>query len=92
MISSMFLAGAVIGDAASAYALARSDRLRRPGPAALSIGADLLALVAFSLALDGIPIGVADAVFAAAGSALVTVLGVALLGERLGTRKGPAQK
>jgi small multidrug resistance pump len=87
MLSWLCLAGAAIGNAAGTYALARSGRLRRPWPSTLAIAAYLLAIVLFTLALDGISTSVAEAVFAAAGTTLVTVVGVVLLQERLGVRK-----
>jgi multidrug transporter EmrE-like cation transporter len=87
LTSWMFLAGAVVGDAAGTYALERSGGLRRRGPVAVAAVAYLLAIVAFAQALQGIAVSVADAVYAAAGTALVTVVGVTVLGERLGARK-----
>ncbi len=87
MLSWLFLAGAVVGDAAGTYALKRSHGMRRPWPVALSVVAYLLAIVLFSFALQGIAVSVADAVFAAAATVLITVMGVAFLGERLGARK-----
>lgn len=87
LVNWMFLAGAVVGDAVGTYALGRSDGLRRRWPAAAAGVAYLAAIVAFSVALQGIAISVADAVYAAAGTALVTVVGVAVLGERFGGRK-----
>ena len=87
MLSWLCLGGAAIGNAAGTYALARSGRLRRPWPSALAIAAYLLAIVLFTVALEGIPTSVAEAVFAATGTMLVTVVGVVLLRERLGARK-----
>ena len=87
LVNWMFLAGAALGDAAGTYALERSDGLRRRWPVAAAALAYLAAIVAFSVALQGIAISVADAVYAAAGTALVTLTAVALLGERLGRRK-----
>ncbi len=83
----MFLAGAVVGDVVGTYALDRSNRLRRLWPALASVAAYVVSIVAFGLALGGIATSVADAVFAAAGTLLVTVTAVVLLGERLGRRK-----
>jgi multidrug transporter EmrE-like cation transporter len=87
LTSWMLLAGAVLGDAVGTYALDRSEGLRRRTPVVVAAAAYLLAIVAFGHALQGIAISVADAVYAAAGTALVTVVGVTLLRERFGRRK-----
>jgi small multidrug resistance pump len=87
LVNWMFLAAAVVSDTVGTYALERSEGLRRPRPAVGAAVAYLLAVVAFSLALQGIAISVADAVYAAAGTALVTLVAVTFLGERLGWRK-----
>lgn len=87
LVNWMFLAAAVVSDAVGTYALERSKGLRRRWPAVGAAVAYLLAVVAFSLALQGIAISVADAVYAAAGTALVTLVAVTFLGERLGWRK-----
>jgi small multidrug resistance pump len=87
LVSWMFLAAAVVSDAVGTYALERSEGLRRRWPAVGAAVAYFLAVVAFSLALQGIAISVADAVYAAAATALVTLVAVTFLGERLGWRK-----
>jgi small multidrug resistance pump len=83
----MFLAGAIVSDVVGTYALERSEGLRRRWPAAASVVAYIVALASFSIAIDGIAISVADATFAAGGTALVTMVGIAFLGERLNARK-----
>lgn len=87
LVSWMFLAAAVVSDAVGTYALERSGGLRRRWPAVGAAVAYFLAVVAFSQALQSIAISVADAVYAAAGTALVTLVAVTFLGERLGWRK-----
>lgn len=87
MLSWLCLAGAAVGNAAGTYALERSDRLRRRGPAALAVVGYLAAVGLFTQALEGIPTSVADAAFAAVGTALITLVGVVLLGERLDARR-----
>lgn len=83
----VFVSIAIVCDVAGTYALARSDGFRRFPVNVAAVVLLLLALWMFALALQELPISVADAVYAAGGSAVMAVTGVMLLGERLTPRK-----
>jgi multidrug transporter EmrE-like cation transporter len=84
----MFLVAAIVGDTIGTIALERSDGMRRALPAAASVVAYLAAVVSFGAAIERVPISVADAVYAAGSTTLITSVAIGLGRERLDTRKG----
>lgn len=84
----MFLVAAIVGDTIGTIALERSDGMRRALPAAVSVTAYLAAVVSFGAAIERVPISVADAVYAAGSTSLITAVAIGLGRERLDMRKG----
>lgn len=64
-----------------AVALERSDGFRRPGPAALGVGAATASFVLLSLSLRRLPMGTAYAVWVGIGVVGVAAAGVVLDGD-----------
>ncbi|GAA3607866.1 SMR family transporter [Marihabitans asiaticum] len=80
----LVLAVAVLCEVAATTALKFSEGFTRLGPSLIVVAGYSAAFYLLSLSLDrGIPLGVAYGMWAAAGVALVAVIGVVLLGEGL---------
>ena len=83
----VYVGVAIVCDVAGTYALARSDGFRRFPVNLTAVVLLLGALWMFALALTRLVTSVADAVFAAGGTAAMVAVGVLWLGERLTVRK-----
>ncbi|TMR19959.1 hypothetical protein ETD86_19665 [Nonomuraea turkmeniaca] len=83
----VFLAVAIAGDLAGTAALERGTHGRYARHLVLAAAAYLVAFFAFSRALLTVPTSIADSVYFAGATALVTVYSTLWLGERLTTRK-----
>jgi small multidrug resistance pump len=80
----VFLAGAIAFEVTATTALKLSDGFTRPAPSVIVVVGYLTAFLLMSRALvHGMQIGVAYAVWAAAGVALIAIIGVVFLGERM---------
>jgi small multidrug resistance pump len=77
------MAGAIVAEVCSTVALKASDGFAHPVLGAVALCGFGLTLWLLSAALRTLPISVAYAVWIGAGSAVVTVAGVVLFGERL---------
>lgn len=82
------LAGAILVEVAGTTCLKLSDGFRRPVPSVLVVVFYLFAFYLLSLALRTIPVGVAYAVWAGAGTILVALVGVFLFREPATILKG----
>ena len=79
----LLLALAVAFEVAGTVAMKLSDGLRRPGWAAAMLAAYVVCFVLVSLSVRRIELGVAYAIWAGAGTALVAGLGVVAFDEPL---------
>lgn len=80
----LFLIGAIAAEVTATLALRASDGFTRFQPSVLVIAGYSVAFYLLSLALvRGMPLAIAYAVWAAAGIALITAIGVFFLGEHL---------
>jgi small multidrug resistance pump len=86
----VFLAVAIAGDLAGTAALERGSRGRYVRHLALAATAYLIAFFAFSRALLTVPTSIADSIYFAGATALVTAYSALWLGERLTYRKATA--
>lgn len=77
----MFLAAAIVAEVIATTALAKSDGFTRTTPVVIMIFGYIAAFAGLGLALRGIPVSVAYAIWAGAGTALIAAIGVAILGE-----------
>jgi small multidrug resistance pump len=68
-------------------ALRLSDGFTRPGPSATVVGAYALSFYLLALTLQKLELGITYAVWAGAGTALVALIGVTVLGEVLNQAK-----
>lgn len=84
----LLLALAIAAETTAALALRASKGFTRPLPAALALAAFGTAFYAVSVALRTLPVSVAYPVWAGAGTACVTIVGVTVLGEDANWRKG----
>ena len=89
-MSWIFLAVAIAGDVAGTAALERASRSHYRRYFSLAAAGYLLGIYAFARALQTLPISVADAIFFAGATAMITAFSVTWLGERLTTRKAVA--
>lgn len=89
-MSWIFLLITITGDAAGTVALERASRGHRRHYFLLAAAGYLLAVYGFARALQTIPTSVADAIYFAGTTALVAVVSVTWLGEKLTTRKAVA--
>jgi small multidrug resistance pump len=80
----VYLAVAILAEVTATISLKLSDGFAKWGPSVVVVAGYAVAFVGLSLALKaGMPIGVAYAIWAAAGVALVALAGVAFLGESI---------
>lgn len=70
----VYLAIAIIGETAATTALKSSEELTRPGPTVVVVIGYAIALYFLSLTLRSVPVGIAYAIWAGAGTALIALL------------------
>ena len=87
LVSWIFLTIAIAGDVVGTAALERASRGHYRRYLALAVASYLTAFYAFARALQVIPTSIADAIYAAVGTAFVTAFSVLWLKERLTRRK-----
>lgn len=84
MPAAVFLALAIVSEVAATVSLRLSEGLSRPVPSIVVVAGYVAAFLLLSRALvAGIPLGVAYGIWAAAGVALVALIGWAFLGDGL---------
>lgn len=79
----LYLAAAIVAEVAGTSALVPSDGFTRLWPSLAVIVSYSVAFFFLALTLRVIPVGIAYAVWAGAGMALITLVGWAVLGQRL---------
>lgn len=79
----LYLAGAIGFEVAGTTALKLSDGMTRPGPTLVMAVCYGVSFLALSRAVRGVEVGVAYAVWAGAGTALVAAVGVLYFRETL---------
>jgi small multidrug resistance pump len=79
----LYLTIAIVAEVVGTSALKPSEGLTKPYPAAIVVVGYAIAFYLLSLTLRTIPIGVAYAVWAGSGVALVTVIGWIVFGQTL---------
>lgn len=77
----VFLAVAICAEVLGTSLLPRSDGFRRPIPTVTVIGLYAVALYCLSLALRALDVGVAYAVWAGVGTAVIAAIGMLVLRE-----------
>jgi small multidrug resistance pump len=78
-----FLGLAILAEVIGTTALKASDGMTRLGPAAIVVIGYGIAFYCLSLSLRVLPVGIAYAIWAAIGTALIAVSGYLVYGERL---------
>ena len=81
----LFVAG--LFEIAWALGLKYTDGFTRPFPSAVVVGGYALSFWMLALVLEEMPIGIAYAVWAAVGTAMVAGIGIVAFGEPAGTLK-----
>jgi len=79
----LLLGLAILAEVLATSALKLTDGFTRPGPSLLVIAGYALAFYFLALALRSMSVGVAYAIWAGMGMALIALIGWAALGERL---------
>lgn len=79
----LLLAFAILGEVIGTTALKLSDGFSRPSWTALSIAGYVVAFYLLSIVLRTIPVGIAYAIWAGVGVALVALIGVFAFDQRL---------
>ncbi len=79
----LYLAVAIIGEVAATTALKSAGESMRPLPVVVVLVGYALALSFLSLTLRTVPVGVAYAIWAGAGTALIALSGYLIYGQRL---------
>lgn len=79
----LFLALAIVAEVIGTTALKASDGMTRAGPASIVVIGYCVAFYCLSLSLRVLPVGIAYAIWAAIGTALIAVTGFLVYGERL---------
>jgi small multidrug resistance pump len=87
MPAPLFLAIAIGSEVAGTIALKYTDGFTRPFPSAIVVGGYALSFWMLALVLKEMPVGLAYAVWAAAGTAMVAAIGIVAFGEPAGTLK-----
>lgn len=77
----VFLAVAICAEVAGTSLLPRTDGFRRPAPTVAVVGLYGVALYCLSLALRSLDVGVAYAVWAGVGTAVIAAIGMVVLRE-----------
>lgn len=79
----LYLGLAIFAEVIGTTALKASNGMTRPGPAAIVVIGYCVAFYCLSLSLRVLPVGIAYAIWAAIGTALIAVSGYLVYGERL---------
>ena len=87
MTSEAYLAAAIVLEICGTTALKLSDGLTRPAPAAVVVACYIASFGLLSLALRGIDLSVAYAVWSGVGTAAVATIGILWFGESAGLLK-----
>jgi small multidrug resistance pump len=87
MPAPLFLAIAIGSEVAGTIALKYTDGFTRPFPSAVVVGGYALSFWMLALVLKEMPVGLAYAVWAAAGTAMVAAIGIVAFGEPATTLK-----
>jgi small multidrug resistance pump len=87
MPTTFLLAIAIGSEVAGTIALKYTDGFTRPFPSAVVVGGYALSFWMLALVLKEMPIGIAYAVWAAVGTAMVAGIGIVAFGEPAGTLK-----
>lgn len=69
-----YLAIAILGETAATTALKSSEELTRPGPTLVVVAGYAIALYFLAMTLRSVPVGIAYAIWAGAGTALIALL------------------
>lgn len=83
-----YLALAIVAEVIATSALKAADGFTRPGPAVIVIAGYGVAFYFLSLALRGIPVGIAYAVWSGVGIVLISLIGWLLYGQTLDPAAG----
>ena len=86
-MAALFLAIAIGSEVAGTIALKYTDGFTRPLPSAVVVGGYALSFWMLALVLKEMPVGIAYAVWAAVGTAMVAGIGIVAFGEPAGTLK-----
>ena len=87
MPAGLLLGLAIVSEVAGTIALKYTDGFTRPFPSAVVVGGYALSFWMLALVLKEMPIGIAYAVWAAVGTAMVAGIGIIAFGEPAGTLK-----
>jgi small multidrug resistance pump len=87
MPAPLFLAIAIGSEVAGTIALKYTDGFTRLFPSAIVVGGYALSFWMLALVLKEMPVGIAYAVWAAVGTAMVAAIGIVAFGEPAGTLK-----
>ncbi|QBF30979.1 multidrug efflux SMR transporter [Thalassococcus sp. S3] len=79
----LFLAIAITGEVIATTALKSSEGFTRLWPSVTSVLGYMVAFYFLSLVLKTIPVGIAYAIWAGAGVAMVAIIGAVLFGQKL---------
>ena len=79
----VYLAIAIVGEVCATAALKATDEFTRPVPSLIVVVGYATALFFLSLTLRSVPVGVAYAIWAGAGTALIALSGYILYGQAL---------
>lgn len=79
----LYLTIAIFGEIVGTSALKVSDGFTRLVPSSLAVVGYGMALYFLALALRGLPLGIAYAVWAGTGTAVVALIGLVVFGQRL---------
>jgi quaternary ammonium compound-resistance protein SugE len=77
----VYLVLAIVAESGWAIAMKLSEGLRRPVPTAATVVLYLLSLVLLALAVRGLEVGTAYAIWAGAGAAIIAVAGILYFNE-----------
>lgn len=86
-MSLVYLTGAIVFEICGTTSLKLSDGFTRAGPSGLVVLCYVASFVLLSLALRGIELSVAYAVWSGLGTAVVAAIGIAWFGESAGSWK-----
>jgi len=86
-MSILYLVAAILCEICGTMALKLSDGLTRAGPSGVVLVAYLASFAALALALRGIELSIAYAVWSGVGTAIVALIGIVWFGEGVGVGK-----
>lgn len=81
----LYLAIAIVGEVAATAALKATEEFTKPIPSLIVVVGYAAALFFLSLTLRSVPVGIAYAIWAGAGTALIVLSGYILYGQTLDT-------